>query len=105
MFRGINVYQCIVSISGQDFSIYSNRKAKKQVGSKAEQHGDSEDAVVDDSVVVMEAGWEVSEDGGWFWALVIFLDAVGWIGELRSLLGWLWWRWIFDLGGRRKCGA
>ena len=95
MSRRINVYQCIVNISSQDFGVYFRRKAKIEVGSKAEQHGDSGEAVNDTSEVAMEVGWVVGGDGGWFWTLVVFLDAGGWIMGLRSLLGRLWWRWIF----------
>ena len=90
-----------LNISSQDFGIYRNWKPKFGVGSKAEQHGDSGKVVGDESEVVMEAGWMVGGDGGWFWAPVIFIDAGGWMCELWSLLGWLWWRWIFELGSGR----
>ena len=103
MVPEINVYQCIVNISSKDFGVYFRRKAKVAVGHKAEQHGKSEKAICDASEVIMEAEWEVGGDGGWFWALLIFLDAGRWMGELRSLLGWLWRQWIFKLAaGRRK---
>ena len=102
MSRGINVFKCIVNISSQDFGVYFRGKANFGVGSKTEQHGDSGEVINDESEVVMEAGWLVGENEGWFWALVVFMDEVGWIGELRSLLGWLWWRWILRLGGEAE---
>ena len=105
MSRVINVFKCIVNISSQDFGVYFRGKANFGVGSKAEQHGDSDKAVNDESGVVMEAGWMVGEDVGWFWALVTFLDAGEWVAELRSLLGWLWRQWVFKLEGRRKFGS
>ena len=59
----------------------------------------------DESEVIMVVGWMVGGDGGWFWALVIFLEAGGWVVGLRSLLGWLWWRWILRLGGEAEIWA
>ena len=102
MSHVINVFKCIVNISSQDFGVYFRGKANFGVRGKMEQHGDSEKAVNDESGVVMESGWMVGGDVGWFCAMVAFLDAVGWVGELRSLLGWLWRQWIFTLEGRWK---
>ena len=99
MSRVINVFKCIVNISSQDFGVYFRGKANFGVGSKAEQHGGSGEAVNDESKVGLEAGWVVGGDEGWFWALVTFLDAAGWVGELRSLLGWQCRQWIFTLVG------
>ncbi len=99
MRREINVFKCIVNIHNQDFGVFFRGKANLRGGSKAEQHGDSGEAVKDKSEVIMEAGWMIGGDGGWFWALVTFLDAGGWLAGLRSLLGWLWWRWILDRDG------
>ena len=31
------------------------------------------------------------------WELKAMLEAGGWLVELQSLLGWLWWHWIFLL--------
>ena len=102
MSRVINVFKCIVNIYSQDFGVYFRRKVSFGVGSKAEQHGKSGKVVEDESEVLGEVVWMVGGDGGWFWALVIFIDAGGWVVGLRSLLGWLWWRWILRWAGRRK---
>ena len=93
MSRGINVYQCIVNISSQDFGVYFRRKVSFGVGSKAEQHGVREAPVLEleDEVVELQSGVGGVE---WrFWALVIFLEMIWWLVGLRSLLGWLWWWW------------
>ena len=103
----INVFKCIVNISSQDFGVYFRGKAYFGVVSKAEQHGDSGEEVNDESEVVMEAGWGVGEGGEWFWTLLVFLDAGGWVVKLQSLLGRLWWWWNFAWAGglvhNRQC--
>ena len=91
---GFNVFKCIVNIYNEDFGVFGPPKAKKGVGSKAEQHGSVVGPVVKPKDDVMESQSGVGGDGGWFWALVIFLDAGGWMVELWSLLGRLWWQWI-----------
>ena len=93
----INVFKCMVNISSQDFGVYFRDKANLRWWSKVKQHGDSGDVMNDESGVFMEAECIVGGDEGWFWMLAIFLDAGGWIGELRSLLGRLWWQWIFQV--------
>ena len=102
MSRVINVFKCIVNISSQDFGVYFRGKAYFGVGSKAEQHGDAGEAVNDESEVIMEAGWSVGGHGGWFWTLLIFLEAGGWVVKLQSLLGRLWWN--FAWAGGQKFG-
>ena len=91
---GFNVFKCIVNIYNEDFGVFGPPKAKKGVGTKAEQHGSGVGPVGEPKDDVMESQSGVGGDGGWFWALVIFLDAGGWMVELWSLLGRLWWRWI-----------
>ena len=105
MSREINVFKCIVNISSQDFGVYFRGKAKNVVVSKAEQHGVREAPVLEleDKVVELQSGVGGVE---WrFWALVIFLEMCWWLVGLRSLLGWLWWRWEVAWAGNRDLGA
>ena len=93
MSRVINVYQCIVNISSQDFGIYRNWKAKVGVGSKVEQHEVGEVLVVNPEDAVMESESGVGQVEWWIWALKVFMKLCWWMAELGSLLGWLWWWW------------
>ena len=102
MQRKNNVYQCIVNISSQDFGVYFKRKASVGVGSKAEQHGSGKDLLVVPEEDVMESQSNVGGVEWCQWALVIFMKACWWLVGVRSLLGWLWWRWIVLLAGMLK---
>ena len=93
-FREINVYQCIVNISSQDFGVYFRGKPPVGVGSKAEQHGPAKVSLVALGDDVMEPQSNVGGVEWCQWALVIFIEMCWWLWALRSLLGWLWWRWI-----------
>ena len=97
----INVYQCIVNISSQDFGIYRNWKAKVGDRSKAEDCGPEETPVgeLEDDVVEFQS--KVGGVGGWQCGLAIFMKTGWWLEGLRSLLGWLWWWWIVLLAGNR----
>ena len=99
---GINVFQCIVNISSQDFGIYGPPKVKIKVGSKAEQHGSVEAPMLELEDDVVESQSKVDGVEGCQWALIIFMKVCWWLEGLRSLLGWLWWRWIVLLGKNGK---
>ena len=92
--RENNVYQCIVNISSQDFGVYFRGKALLGVGSKAEQHGPGEVSLGEPEGDVMESQSMVGGVAWCQWALIIFIEMCWWLEGLRSLLGWLWWRWI-----------
>ena len=98
-FREINVYQCIVNISSQDFGVYFRGKPHVGVGSKAEQHGPGKVSLLELCDDVMESQIDVGGVEWWQWALVIFIEMCWWLWALRSLLGWLWWQWIVLLVG------
>ena len=100
MVPEINVYQCIVNISSQDFGIYRNCKAKVGDRSKVEdcEPQGAPMLALEDEVVESQSG--VCGVEGCQWALVIFMKVCWWLEGLRSLLGWLWWRWIVLLGGK-----
>ena len=98
----INVYQCIVNISSQDFGIYRNWKAKVGDRSKAGDCGPEESLVGEPKDDVVESQSEVGGVEGYQCVLAIFLKVCWWLEGLRSLLGWLWWRWIVLLGGNGK---
>ena len=103
--RGFNVFKCIVNISSQDFGVYFRGKVNPGVGSKVEQHGIGEASVLEleDEVVELQTGVGGVE---WrFWALVVFLEMIWWLVGLRSLLGWLWWRWEVAWAGNCDLGA
>ena len=92
--RENNVYQCIVNISSQDFGVYFRGKALLGVGSKAEQHGPGKVSLLELCDDVMESQIDVGGVEWWQWAVVILTKACWWLVGVRSLLGWLWWRWI-----------
>ena len=75
-------------------------KANLGVGSKAEQHGSVEAPMLELQDDVVESQSKVGGVEGCQWALVIFMKVCWWLEGLRSLLGWLWWRWIVLLGGK-----
>ena len=95
MSRQIIVFKCVVNLSDQDFGTFCRERSlegKKRFG---EQPGATK-LVAED---VLEALVEVVCMFGvveWrCWTLGAMLEAGGrWVG-LRSLLGWLWWHWIF----------
>ena len=48
---------------------------------------------------LVEAGNGRGEVDWRSWAVSVPLEVCGWLWELRSLLGWLWWHWIILLLG------
>ena len=96
--RQIIQFKCVVSLCDQDFGAFCRErdpKGKKRFG---EQPGATKPVAEE----VLEALVEV--DGGFgavewrCWMLGTMLEAGGWLVGLRSLLGWLWWHWVFWFG-------
>ena len=78
--------------------MYGELKARASPKVKGEQHGGLERLSKIENVelfAMMESQNKVQGAGGGFVGLGIFMDVGGWYWALRSLLGWLWWHWIF----------
>ena len=89
------VFKCKVNICDQDLGAFCQErgpKDKKQVG---EEQGATEPTAGWGVGALVEAdGWVVGDE--WIvWALLTFVDAEAWLWALRSLLGRLWWHWVF----------
>ena len=96
--RQIIVFKCVVNICNQDFGAFCRERdpeGKKRFG---EQPGATKQVAEQ----VLEALVEVGSGFGvidWScWTLGAMLEAGGWWVGLRSLLGRLWWHWVFWLG-------
>ena len=95
--KQIIVFKCVVNVCDQDFGAFCRERGfgkKKRFG---QQPGATKPAPGWDLGAFVEV---VEEFGGveWrSWALVAMLVAGGWLAALRSLLGWLWWHWVFWL--------
>ena len=50
------------------------------------------EALVEEQSGFEAVGWRV-------WAALATYIVCLWLWALRSLLGWLWWHWVFLLGG------
>ena len=88
-------FKCVVSLCDQDFGAFCRERdpgKKKRFG---EQPGATKPAPGWDLGSFVEV---VEEFGGveWrSWALGAILVVGGWLAALRSLLGRLWWHYIF----------
>ena len=92
-------FKCVVSLCDQDFGAFCRERdpeGKKRFG---QQPGATKQVAEG----LLEALVEVyCGDGGvgwWYWELGAMLEAGGWEAGLRSLLGRLWWHWVFWLAG------
>ena len=91
----IIVLTCKVNICNQDLGVFCRERdleGKKHIG---EGQGATEPAPGEDVGVLMEVGSRVGGVEWCAWALLAIMDAVAWLWELRSLLGRLWWHWVF----------
>ena len=98
--RQIIVFKCVVNICNQDFGTFCRERdpeGKKRF--PGEQPGATKPAPED----VLGMLVEVSEEVDWVewgvWAALAIKNVGAWMWELKSLLGWLWWHWVFLLGG------
>ena len=97
--RQIIVFKCVVNICNQDFGSFCRErdpKGKKRFG---EQPGATKPVAKEvlEALVEVDAGFGGVE---WVvWAALATLVVSGWLAGLRSLLGWLWWRWVVLLRG------
>ena len=101
MSAQIIVFKCVVNMSDQDFGAFClerSLKGKKRFG---EQPGATKPLadielgeLLDVEMVSGVVDWAS-------WAVLAMVEMCGWLVELQSLLGWLWWHWIFMLVTRR----
>ena len=95
--RQIIVFKCVVSLCDQDFGVYCRERdpeGKKRFG---EQPGATKPAPGCglEALVEEQSGFEAV--GWWVWAALTTYNVCQWLWAMRSLLGWLWWHWIFLL--------
>ena len=92
-------FQCIVNVCDQDFGAFCQERDPKEKKRFGEQPGATKQAPGDVLEALVE---EQSVFGGveWFvWVALATYIVCLWLWALRTLLGWLWWHWIFLLLG------
>ena len=95
--KQIIVFKCVVNVCDQDFGAFCRERAPEEKKRFGEQPGATK----------LAPGWALGDlvevdcgFGGVAWApwvLGAMLVVGGWFWALRSLLGWLWWHWVFWL--------
>ena len=91
----IIVFKCKVNICNQDLGVFCQEhdlKGKKHIG---EEQGATEPLAGEDVEALMEVSSGIGGVEWCTWALLAIVDAGTWLWELQSLLGRLWWHWVF----------
>ena len=97
--RQIIQFKCVVSVCDQDLGAFCRERdpeGKKRFG---EQPGATKqpaegllEALMEVETVLGAVEWQC-------WELGAMLEVTGWLVELRSLVGRLWWHWMYWLRG------
>ena len=99
----IIVMKCKVNICDQDLGSFCQERGPGGKKKNGGEEGATEPPDGWDVEALVEVnGW--IGGGGWVgWAPLAILDAGAWLWALRSLLGRLWWHWVFLLEGAGAC--
>ena len=95
--KQIIVFKCVVSLCDQDFGAFCQERdleGKKRFG---EQPGATKPVADELLEALVEAGTGFGGVEWMFWLAPATVVAWGWLAGLRSLLGRLWWHWVFWL--------
>ncbi len=101
-------FKCVVNVCDQDFGTFCRERdlgKKKRFG---EQPGATKPPAGEGMEALVEVGSGLGGVEWIVWGALACVDAGAWLWALRSLLGWLWWHWVFWLCGgvvQRRTGG
>ena len=100
MLKQIIQFKCVVSKYDQDFGAFCRERDLEKKKRFGEQPGATKPPIDEDLEAFVEVDSAIGGVEWVVWTLLAFVDAGMWLWELRSLLGWLWWHWVFLLWPR-----
>ena len=95
--RQIIQFKCVVNRCDQDFGAFCRERGLKQKKRFGEQPGATKAAADGLLEALVEVGTGFGGMEWVFWAALATVVAWWWLAGLRSLLGRLWWHWVFWL--------
>ena len=90
-------FKCVVSLYDQDFGAFCQERAPEGKKRFGEQPGPTKPVADELLEALVEAGTGFGGVEWVVWAALATLVAWGWLAGFRSLLGRLWWHWVFWL--------